>query len=269
MRVSPEASAAEHEGAVRDRLVARHAGCARQGRRSAGGGRLRSCGVRHGSFLGRKRRRAGAFSRCGGLLSWRAGHGHPRRAGATAVQAARSVTPAFGFDRAANLWLWGPHFYATRLDRGEIRTWHKAHRPGDGPKILRPEQGSDRFALYGQVLSAVLFRVRPTTKAIEEEEEVEEKEVDAEEERPRSSRSRRPTRTPRAATIFPRSRTRKMSISATTTTTPSSRRRKRKTTTSPTSSASATTTTRSERLAGACTMSRLPGCRRKSGAAKA
>ena len=63
------------------------------------------------------------------------------------------------------------------------RAWHKAYRPGDGPKILRSEQGSDCFAYTGVSYPRSYFQSGPIA-VLEEEEEVEQKELDVEEEGP-------------------------------------------------------------------------------------
>ena len=123
-----------------------------------------------------------------------------------------------------------------------------------GTKRIDPETGRKFYDLNKDpIVSPYTGKSYPrsyfesgTDKVVEEEEEVEEKEVDAEDEAPEVISLEEADDDAKAATIFPRSKTKRTSISATMTRTPSSRKKKRKTTTSPTSSASARTRTRSE-----------------------
>ncbi len=251
MRVSPEASPPNMKERCEIDLSPGTRAVPLESAASAGRlpGAVRALCVMIGSSARREPRRTQAEFRRSPIMA--SGDGHPRASASGAAAECRSgpmheayaVLP-FGFDRARDLWLWGPTS-RTRLGSGKIRTWHKAHRPGNGSEILRSQQGPDRFALHGQELSAVLLRIRQREGGRGRGRSRGEGSRRRRRKLPRSSRSKKPTTTPRA-TIFPRSRTKRMSISATTTTTPSSRTKKRKTTTSPTSSASATTTTRSE-----------------------
>ena len=204
MRVSPDGQAAEHEGAVRDRLVAGNARRSLQVFRAAGDGRTRFCGMCHRSvpWAGARAFRGPAF---GGspIMAPRQGHPLARPSLAAFAALAEDAQP-FGFDRATNCG-YGDRTSSTRTGSGEIRTWHKTHRPGDGSEILRSQQGSDRLALHGQDLSALGYSRRATRRPSRKRTRSRRRKSTPRTRLPRWFRSKRPTTKPRATTT-PRNR---------------------------------------------------------------